>query len=247
MAGDDTRTDGIMRGTTPTNSVNLGITTKCTMRCPHCSIDVPKRATDGTAGHADKKKVIDDLWTMCAAGALRRVHLTGGEPTMHPEFYDIVNELVKLRLLGKIEYLTIETNGSGMNKHGPLFTANWLFDRVFITHYVKDKIYPGNYDNTHVIEWAKDQIGAKRLIVEPPVEHSRGHAGLTALGTPQSVSPCTKYFDPGLPCGWYDGLLYPCCVSVGIDRRFGRPVTENWRDWIGSLDMGCSSCLYRGT
>lgn len=162
----------------------------------------------------------------------------------------IVAALAGYRDSGFIKYLTIETNGSGVNKYEKAFTIPNLFDRVFITHYVKDRIYPDNYDNTEVIEWAKTYIGTERLITEEPVEHPRGHDKLVRLGRPYGKPyepPCSKYTDPGLPCGWYDGLLYPCCVSVGIDRHLGIPVTVDWRDKITQRDMGCAACCYRGT
>lgn len=246
MAGTTTRTDDIMRGTTPTNSVNLGITTKCTMRCPNCTIDVPARAADGSANHVPWGKVDYDLSVMTNREPLRRVHLTGGEPTMHPDFLKIVACLAGYRDAKFIRYLTIETNGSGVRKYQDLFTYPDVFDRVFITHYVKDAIYPDNYDNTEVIAWAKTHIG-DRLICEPPVTHLQKHLPLQIVEKCNGVLPCSKYFDPGLPSGWYDGLIYPCCVSVGIDRNLGILVTEDWREKVGKLDMGCRYCTYRGT
>lgn len=171
---------------------------------------------------------------------------------MHPEFRRICGWIGAMKIQKDVQYLTIETNGSGVLKYADLFTDPGYFDRVFITHYVKDKIYPDNYDNTEVIEWAKSNIG-DRLITEEPVEHTRGHDKLVQLGGPFAKSsenyepPCSKFWDPGLPCGWYDGLLYPCCVSVGIDRKLGIPVTEDWRQRITHLPMGCERCCYKGT
>lgn len=171
---------------------------------------------------------------------------------MHPDFRGICGWIRRMKTQKDVQYLTIETNGSGVLKYADWFTDPGYFDRVFITHYVKDKIYPGNYDNTEVIEWAKSHIG-DRLITEEPVEHTRGHDKLVQLGGPFAKSPesyeppCSKFWDPGLPCGWYDGLLYPCCVSVGIDRKLGIPVTEDWRQRITHLPMGCERCCYKGT
>jgi hypothetical protein len=233
----DNRTEAIFQGTSCTNSVNLGLTTRCTMNCPHCSIGIPYLKETGQAKHATVEEIRRDAAFM---QGLKRVHLTGGEPTMHPEFTFIATHV---RSWFNCEYLTIETNGHYYRKYRDYFNMRSLFDKVFITHYEKDAIYPGSPDNTPIIELAQSDIG-DRLIREPPVRHDRGH-DLISLGA--VTNPCTKWFDPGLPAGWYNGLLYKCCVTIGINKDWGIPVTKDWQEQIVKLPMGCEMCCYRGT
>jgi hypothetical protein len=229
----DNRTDPLFQGTSKSNSINLGITTLCSMRCPMCSLAMPALMQAKQAKHVSVATLIEcSRWMQ----DLRRVHITGGEPTIHPKFEVVVGTVA---IMFRPEYLTIETNGAQYAKYRDVFRRR--FDRVFITHYLKDAMYPGSPDNTATIELAERDLGA-RLIREAPVTHSRAHAD-----DDDGSGPCSKYHDPGLPAGLYDGKLYGCCVTFGIDRNLGIPVTERWREDIARADMGCGRCLFRGT
>lgn len=232
-----TRTDPIFQNTTQTNSVNLGITTLCSMSCPKCSVNVPGVKNTPLGKHAYWYDIHEAGILM---RPLRRVHVTGGEPTIHPAFGFIA---AYVRDWFQAEYVTLETNGAGVLKY--LSDIDRRFDRVFVTHYEKDAIYPGSPDNSEVIRRAGYVLGDK-LIHEAPVRHERGHELLT-LGMLGVETPCSKYFDPGLPCGWYNNKLYGCCVTFGIDPSLGIPVTKDWRDRIAKRPMGCGACCYRGT
>jgi len=240
-----TLTHPILQNTLQTNSINFGITTRCTMICPKCSIDVPGIKNRKEAQDASISTIHWTASVLTARGTFQRVHITGGEPTIHhafglmtPEFKDWF----------KAEYLTLETNGALVLKHIEVIKKH--FDLVFITHYVKGAIYPDNFDNTEIIKRAKQELGDK-LITEPPVRHDLEHIKLSLRTEDQKRAEhvaCSKFYEPGLPCAWYDGYLYPCCVSFGIDRdRYKVPVTEDWRTVIQDQNKGCSNCLYRGT
>jgi len=233
----DNRTDPIFKGTTPTNTVNLSLTTLCSMHCPHCSVAVP--AVKGTllGRHATLEEIMRDAKLM---QPMRRVHLTGGEPTIHPHFRVIARAV---RKWFRADYVTIETNGVKFKHFQDVFLQE--FDRVFITWYEGDAIYPGSPDNTKIIDYAQEILGPIRLIVEKPIRHERSHEiNIRLYGKEE---PCSKWFDPGLPCGWYLGQLYACCVTWGINPSWGIPVTENWREEIVKLPKGCGACIYRGT
>lgn len=247
------RSHPMFQGQNYLNSLNLGITTLCTMKCPNCSISVPKHALEGTA----KDATLSELFgTGLVMQGLRRVHITGGEPTRHTFFRELA---ANIQSWFGCKYLTIETNGFGYMKHRDYF--NSLFDLVFITHYQKDAIYPGSPDNTEIIEQAQKDLGVK-LIREEPVRHSKGHASLPMLSlTVKEIEPikafgegpviydkpCSKYFDPGLPAGWYHNKLYRCCVSFGLDENLGIPVTKDWKEKLANAAMGCERCLFQGT
>lgn len=234
------RTAGIFTGTTNTNSVNLGITTLCSMKCPKCSIGMPALMKSKRAYHEPMDNIFDDLLTMTNSNKdkLKRIHITGGEPTLHPQFEDIADRLTgEDSRLGN-EFLTIESNGWGYEKYRSVF--RW-FDKVFITHYLQDAMYPGSPDNTAIVEMAQKDLGDK-LIREPPVKHETQH-----LLPIVDSSPCSKWFSPGLPCGYYHRKLYPCCVSFGIDENLGIPITADWREQIRGKNKGCHQCCYRGT
>jgi hypothetical protein len=232
------RTHPILQDTTMLNSVNLGITTFCSMRCPKCSINIPEIARKKEARHATVPEILKAASVM---KPMRRVHLTGGEPTIHPLFQYLVK---KIRYWFEAEYVTLETNGVYLDRFKHLIGNNC--DLVFITHYQKDAVYEGNPDNTHIIQEAEAFLGSK-LVREEPVRHVQSHLRLKPTGPLSDVQPCTKWWDPGLPCGWYNGKIYPCCVTFGIDESLGIPVTPDWREILPTVDKGCDRCLYRGT
>lgn len=262
------RTHPLLLGTANTDTVNLGITTKCSMRCPNCSIDINGIRDRGEARHRSVLDLAQDINTLTDSAPLRRVHVTGGEPTLHPDFHWISVLLMQKRNIDKaVKHLTLETNGFRYDEHKDIIYK--VFDLVFITHYEKDAVYPGSPDNTAIIERAQRDLG-DRLVVEPPVRHLPGHSPYPALQNPTLLkraaagdktllSPmeiegmaereaCSKWHNPGLPAGLYDGNLYACCVSVGIDRGLGIPLTTDWREVLKTPVMkGCFQCAFRGT
>ena len=237
------RNHPMFRGQNCLNTLNLGITTRCSMKCPNCTVDVPGIKARGEAEDALPSEIFMDAMKM---QGLRRVHVTGGEPTLHFQFQELCSTLTSWF---RCQYLTVETNGFGYRKYKSAFKE--LFDLVFITHYVKDAVYPGSPDNTEIIAGAQQDLGDK-LIVEEPVSHLPAHATiqlgkrLSDFAKGQEPTACSKFFDPGLPAGWYDGRLYRCCVGFGIDKDLGIPVTETWRDEILKLNLGCAACCFRG-
>lgn len=252
MTTETNRTAEIFRDTNNKNTINLGITTLCSMKCPKCSIGMPALMKEKKAYHLAKTDILDDLTVLTERSNLRRIHITGGEPTLHPEFKQIVDIVFggpdnSRRYEHFAEYVTIETNGWGYLKYREVFES---FDKVFITHYLADAMYKGSPDNTEIIETAQKDLGSK-LIREPPVIHSTQHkTEITQLGKvriPVIETPCSKWSNPGLPCGYYNRMLYPCCVSFGIDPIYAVPVTPNWRDLIDMFPKGCNRCCYQGT
>ena len=69
----------------------LILTSNCNMRCLHCygkyGIDVPNNEMNGD----EWCKVIEDL----SNSGVFFVNVSGGEPTVHPDFIQIINSLVK--------------------------------------------------------------------------------------------------------------------------------------------------------
>lgn len=231
------REDPLFQGTTFYNSVNFSITTACSMKCPKCTLAMPAiaRALRG-ARHQTLDEIADAAEKL---RGLRRVHVTGGEPTLHPKFEGAV---ALLRHIARPEILTLESNGFRVLKHADVI--NLYFDRVFITQYVEGKVYPGSPDNRKVIEEARAILGP-RLITEPPVEHAIAH------GENTSTKPCSKLRESGLPSAYFNGKMYRCCVEPGMDvllgTNLGVPLTKGWRDDLSQRLPHCEQCAFAGT
>lgn len=79
--------------------VQLVLTNRCNMACVYCSNDAPRR--DMTAALCDK--VVESVISM----GVSRVGLTGGEPTLHPRFWQIAEQLSRNGVA-----VAVNTNGS---------------------------------------------------------------------------------------------------------------------------------------
>jgi MoaA/NifB/PqqE/SkfB family radical SAM enzyme len=76
------------------------ITRRCNLSCPYCFLE----AGPGQA-HVPTAAVLD-MAGFCAANGLMEVRLTGGEPTTHPDFFEIVDAFRERGV-----YISVATNG----------------------------------------------------------------------------------------------------------------------------------------
>ncbi len=79
------------------------ITRTCNLRCVHCYSDSNARRYSGELTWAEMEAVVDDL----AAYQVPSLLLSGGEPMIHPRFFDLVDRATAAGLK-----LTISTNGT---------------------------------------------------------------------------------------------------------------------------------------
>ncbi|MBN2305621.1 MAG: radical SAM protein [Anaerolineae bacterium] len=93
-------------GVPPLEMLYLYIAGSCNLACRHCWI-APTFSPNGSTGPFIRldhvRKAIDEAKSL----GLNRIKLTGGEPTLHPEFRELVR-LIHAEGLG----ITIETNGT---------------------------------------------------------------------------------------------------------------------------------------
>lgn len=83
-------------------SANWAVTGRCNLQCRHCYMDAPS-ARYGELSTGDTFRVIDEL----ERANVQRVHLTGGEPLLRADIWDVVAALVERR----IGIHQISTNG----------------------------------------------------------------------------------------------------------------------------------------
>lgn len=79
----------------------------CTLRCQNCCEMVPHLPSKG---FADKETVIQDCKKMAdACEFITYIEMVGGEPFLHPQFEEILRELLKIKRVG---YIKTFTNGT---------------------------------------------------------------------------------------------------------------------------------------
>lgn len=205
--------------------INFMITTECNRRCPDCCCNIPYKKE---RQHFDWDYIQESAKYM---QNLDRIQLTGGEPTMHPDFLKIVP---RLKDLFNCKNLTIETNGWGFHIFPEVFK---FFDWIQVTHYTS-KTYLGCDDNTDDIKFLQNYL--KNYPVEikiAEVVHIQRNGikrgSICARGTSETVS-------------YENGLIYPCCVGNGVTGAVGIPLDYHWKDMIeyGAVPLPCKNCWF---
>lgn len=160
---------------------------------------------------------------------LDRLHVTGGEPTLHPKFTEFAPGL---RDLFGCKQLTMETNGYGFKRFPETFK---LFDEVYASVYTPET-YPGCPDNREQIAYIEKYLAGSATKFMTGlinfIPRSRRGTKMCHRGRSNDVT-------------YARGLLFPCCVSSGIlEVDHGIPLTENWREEIVKVDIPCEHCWF---
>lgn len=205
------------------HSINYMITTHCNRVCPDCCCNIP---------NLRNKKHFD--WNYLVESAkyfkgIFRINLTGGEPTLHHNFVELVP---KLKDLFNCTLLTIESNGYNFKKFPQIFT---YFDTVYASVYT-EKTYPGSISNEKDIEFLEEYLkGTKTKVFSGDIVHIQ-----------KNVKPSGKICERGKSetVSYANGYLYPCCVAPGVKDSLGIPLTYNWKKDILEVPLPCNNCLF---
>ena len=192
----------------------MSITTHCNMQCPDCLYGMRFR----TPEHSPHEVVIADSRFFTG---MEDVTLTGGEPTVHPQFDLIVLNVKKLIAPTKLK---METNGVSYPRWKNLYAE---FDEISVTHYIPST-WIGCPDNTRqVTAILANHPNAKA----PESKHVRN-----------IPSTCNR------PCSRTGRLhysqrkLYGCCIGPGMAGSVGIEIGPDWRQRISEMTVACSEC-----
>lgn len=119
--------------------VGLSITNNCNLRCLHCSrVDV--------LNNCNKQHMFNwrNIVNQCKSMSVSQIFLTGGEPFLHPEILDIIEEIKNNGIL-----ISILTNGTLLNEENLKFIKNKFVSRFDYIHLSMDNIYK-RYDKIRV-------------------------------------------------------------------------------------------------
>ncbi len=198
--------------------IAMDITTHCDRRCPDCCCGI---------GISRKLQHHGEEYFMNAAWWFRdipRLHITGGEPTLHPEFRELIP---MLREFFNPERMTLQTNGFRLEQFQKTIKEN--FDTVFYTEY-------GDKPST---TQTLTQLGVPYSVYEAGGPSAPNFTPRTRRG---SGKPCERGFSDTV--AYCDGKLYPCCVGPGVEGAVGIEPTENWKEEILKVPLPCENCFF---
>lgn len=196
-------------------SLELLVTTHCNRKCPECCYRIPQHETLPAAHY-------DWGYFERAAEHLQRfdtLYVSGGEPTLHPEFGRIATEF---RALFRPTRLVLVTNGYCVVQHKAHMQQ---FDEVQIVE------FPDDEDTAAAIAWLRTHPGPK--LVVGPFEH-------LPLSRPGGNMICHRY---GI-AAYADGKLFPCCVGPGIQRAGFVELCSDWRVHLRNVTLPCPRCAF---
>ena len=128
-------------------TIKWAITGRCNMKCKHCFLSAPE-AKFGELSHEECMRVIEEM----PKAGIYRVALTGGEPLVRPDFFELVDAMRERN----IKVTTIATNGLLINER---FIGK-LLDRG-----MKPNIYM-SYDGTEGWhDWLRGMDGAEKMLL----------------------------------------------------------------------------------
>lgn len=204
------------------DSINFTLTTNCNMACPDCCAGI-------TAMPKKNRKFYDWAYMENAAKyfkGMRRINLTGGEPTIHPKFSEWAP---KLKDLFACEVLSVWTNGTMFRKKTEAFK---YFDEIHITNYTKET-FEGSPDNSEEIDFIKSVYPDKKIS-----HYKAVHIPLEKRGSKMCFRGKSETVE------FVDGFVYPCSSSSGLPTQIKVTLSDNWKEEVLKLYPPCHECLF---
>lgn len=192
------------------SSAHWSITGKCNLRCKHCYMSAPQ----AKFGELSKQQCFDIIKQLVEAN-IYKISLTGGEPFVRKDFWEIVDELVANR----ISIYQIYTNGFLVNKK--------LLDK-FISRSLKPE-FSLSYDGKGCHDWLRGVNGAEKRTIEAiSLLVSKGFTvGVEMSLHKRNIHTLTE------------SILY--LASIGVSHIKATP-TSNSGNWVGENE--CYTLAY---
>jgi len=198
------------------DSLMIYITDKCNRKCSDCFVS--KTPFELTVSRAVEIAEI--------IGGVKDLYISGGEPTCHSEFEEIVAQLSMIQH----ERMILATNGYKIMEYVEVLE---IFDDIRISNYTETS-YRNSSANIFTIEKfkkafkgnARIYVNDKSVMLEPNSNKKpcgRENNGIVALRNDK---------------------IYGCCVGAGIDKAKSASFSIDWRDEASKLKLPCKKCVF---
>lgn len=124
------------------NSVFWSVTGKCNFHCRHCFMDAP----DGALGELSTEEALELIDQMANCGVLR-VDLTGGEPFVRKDIWQLIDRILSYKMV-----------------IGKVYTNGWLLNEKVLDEFAKRGIKPAfsiSFDGIGWHDWMRGIPGAE--------------------------------------------------------------------------------------
>lgn len=194
--------------------VALDLTTVCDRACPDCCCGINMGLRP--AVHHDVE-YFERAAQVIRGNGIERLHVTGGEPTTHPQFAAIVP---RLKEMFGVQRLTLQTDAFATGRHAETLKH---FDHIYASRYGEK--------NRRAVDVLVSEFGATTWDGEFTPRTRRGSGKPCARGTSETVA-------------FADGKFWPCCVAPGIPGATSLSACQDWRGLIESVPLACSDCWF---
>tara|TARA_R110002074_G_scaffold106618_1_gene230379 strand:+ start:29395 stop:30180 length:786 start_codon:yes stop_codon:yes gene_type:complete len=171
--------------------IEIDLTYLCNLRCNNCNRSSAQAPEARHISISQIRQFVDD--SIAQKRHWRRIRILGGEPTLHPEFLQIMETLIKLKEVAPKTIIEVVTNGFGAK-------VNAILDRV--------------------PEGVQVENSAKSQNIQPgfgPFNMAPIDSWQYAFADYRNGCDIAQSCGIGLtPQGYY-----PCAVAGGIDRVLG--------------------------
>lgn len=221
----------------------LPLTRVCNRKCPEC----PARIRLGVLGQGQVPTdthvpVSELLWAGKLIGPIDSIEVTGGEPTLHPDFKWISESF---HHIFKCKDILLLTNGFEFDTKPEKLPLLLNYDRVYITWYTNEfAIRHHSEANTTQVNIVEDFCKRNGK----PVHVQRMDSHIPFKPPVEGVNACMFGYNnatwPGDMVTYYRGQIYGCCTAWELDHP-GRGIllTSDWRDHLKEIELPCESCF----
>lgn len=197
--------------------IEIDITYQCNLKCNNCNRS-SAQAPDNV--HIDLSQIVNFVEeSLKRKRPWKRIRILGGEPTLHPEFKQIIDQLLKLKTHSPETVIELVTNGYGRKVNAAL------------EHIPKDIRVENSYKSSNI----QPSFGPFNMAPQDSIwykfaDYSNGCDIASSCGmglTPQGY--------------------YPCAVAGGIDRVLGlkrgrQSLPSSDDDMSDLMDIACRLC-----
>ena len=201
------------------HTVCLEINTHCDLRCPDCcaGVGMHRFLTHHPCGYFETAAV--------HLKGIDRVHLSGGEPTLHPKFAEF---LPQFRELFGCRLLTMVSNGFAIERYADLIVQHldWL-----------------NFSDFHIRAHIPEMLRARGLLVNIEDEGAGASNFVPRIKRANGIA-CTRACWRSGGFGYADGKMWGCSVAPGIEGTQGMEPCAEWRERLPQEKLPCAECWF---